>query len=282
MTTIELELVDADGTPVEGAAVVAELQEPDGEIHVRLRAEDVGKGRYRSDVVELPLRGATGTWRVSGSAHWRDGPGIKVESEFQVVTSISERYLNRYGFWIEYPRKYGLGTGFYDLQNSGGLHFEDWVFEDGSGYVILDNYRYEMAGVTFAAIEVHWLYEDFPVGEGSTISMAEDVAGRGLHHQADDAGLDIQSVERTTFHGLPAWRVIGEGVEEHVAWAAAGYPVEWLIFQCSGSDFVWIMLLSSDNVGHLHQLRALQDTFECPTDSCEPHSGCPRHPGTLP
>lgn len=261
---IALRLVGQDDQPLEGATVQAALWTPSGELFASLPCMDQGKGRYLSEYVSLPLRGASGTWHVVGQAAWNDGQPAEVEGTFQANPSISEMYQDRYGFWIEHPRVFGLGTGFYNLSQSGGLHFEDWLNDDGSGYVILDNYRYNAVGVTFATLEVHWGDEAFPADEAAAVALAQSLARSGLHHQDPDTPLTVLTANSVTFQGRSAWQVLGSGTEYYVAEAAAEYPVEWLIFQCPGSDWVWSLVLSTDHEVYIDHLRALRETFECP------------------
>ena len=261
---IALRLVDQTNQPRQGAAVQAQLWTPSGELWASLPCSDAGNGHYLSEYVSPPLRGAGGTWHVTGQASWDDGQQAAVEGTFQAEPSISETYHSRYGFWIEHPRIFGLGTGFYNLAQSGGLHFEDWLNEDGSGYVILDNYRYDALGVTFAALEVHWRDEGFPADAAAACALAQSLAATGLHHQEPDAPLAKLTATRTAFQGRLAWQVVAEGQEYYVAEAAAGYPVEGLIFQCPGSDWLWSLVLSTDHEPYMDHLRAIQETFECP------------------
>lgn len=260
-----LHLIDHDGLPVEGAEVQADIWHPGGELFTSLPCIDKGNGRYLSENVSLPLRGPSGIWHVIGVATWEEDQQAKIDHTLQVNPSISEMYQNRYGFWVDHPRIFGLGTGFYNLHETGGLHFEDWLNEDGSGYVILDNYRYVMIGVTFATLEVHWQQVDFPNDGTAAIAYAESLARKGLHHQDPDAPITILTAKNVTFQDRSAWQVLGRGSEYYVAKPAAEYPVEWLIFGCPGSDWLWSLVISSDNVGYMNHLRGIQKTFECPT-----------------
>ena len=261
---IALYLVDPDDQQVEGATVHAELWHPSGELFANLPCGDKGEGRYLSEYLSLPLQETSGTWQVISTATWKEGQQATAESTFQVMPSISEMYKNRYGFWIEHPHIFGLGTGFYNLHETGGLHFEDWLNEDGSGFVILDNYRYIAIGVTFATLEVHWQSVDFPTDGAAAIAFAESLARPGLHHQDPDTPLTKLSAETVTFQGRSAWQVMGLGSEYYVSKAAAEYSVEWLIFQCPGSDWLWSLVIATDNVGYLNQLREVQKSFDCP------------------
>ncbi|MGD9094065.1 MAG: hypothetical protein PVF74_14550 [Anaerolineales bacterium] len=257
-------LADDNGLPIEGASVQAELWSPSGELYTSIPCLDHGAGNYLSEYVRLPKRGAGGSWRVLGNATWGENGISHVESEFRASPSISEMYQERHGFWVEHPSVFGLGTGFYNLSDSGGLHFEDWLEEDGSGYVILDNYRYKAVGVTFATIEVHWRDLHFPTNGEIAIDYAQSLSRAGLHHQDPESPLVELTAIPATFQGRPAWHVLGQGTEYYVSKAAAEYPIEWLHFQCPGSDWLWTMVLSTDHQAYLNHLQALWNTFECP------------------
>lgn len=261
---IALYLVDQDLQPLEGAAVQSELWTPSGELFASWPCTGRGQGHYLCETVTLPLRGASGTWRVTGEATWSGGQKAAVEGTFQAQPSVSEVYRVRHGFWIEPPRVLGLGTGFYNLSQSGGLHFEDWLNEDGSGYVILDNYRYNAVGVTFATLEVHWGHAAFPADGAAAAAWAQSLAATGLHHQEPETPLLALTASRTVFQGYPAWQVAGQGMEYYVAEAAAAYPVECLIITCPGSDWLWSLVLSTDHEPWMDHLRAVRETFECP------------------
>jgi len=261
---ISLRLVDHDGQPVEAAAVQAELWTPAGELLASLPCADRGDGRYLSDYVRLPLRGAGGTWHVVGSATWNEGQQADVEGTLQAAPSVSEMYQSQYGFWLEQPRIFGLGTGFYNLSQSGGLHFEDGLDEDGSGYAIFDNYRYDVAGVSFAVLEIHWRRAEFPADGAAAMALAQSLAQTGLHHQDAGTPLTKLTAAKATFQGGPAWQVLGRGKEYYVSAAAAEYPVQCLIFNCPGSKWLWSLVIATDHEPYVEPLRALQATFECP------------------
>jgi hypothetical protein len=261
---VSLYLVDQDDLPVEGATVRAELWSPDGELFASLPCMDKGEGRYVSEYVSLPLRGARGTWHIVGKATWKDGKQAETKHMIQVNHSISEMYQNWHGFWVEHPRVFALGTGFYNLAESGGLHFEDWLYEDGSGYVILDNYRYNAVGITFATLEVHWRHAEFPADGGTAIAHAQNLAESGLHHQEPDTPLTQLSARKVAFQDREAWQVLGRGQEFYVSKAAAEYPVEFMVFQCPDSDWLWSLVIATDRETYLNHLRAVQQTFECP------------------
>jgi hypothetical protein len=171
-------------------------------------------------------------------------------------------YQSQYGFWVDPPRVLNYNLAMYNLHEIGGFHFEDWHYEDGGGYVILDNYRYHTAGVTFADLDIHWRPADFPTGEAAAIAHVQSLAGP--NHQDPDTPITDLAAEPTTFQDRPAWRVTGQWKEAYVAKSASGCSAEWLIFGCPGSDSLWTLVISTDNAAHMNYLRTVRRTFECP------------------
>ena len=239
--------------------VQAELWTPGGELYASLPCIDNNNGHYLAEYVRLPFRGAGGPWNIVGKATWDDDQQAEQEGTFQANPSISEMYQNRYGFWIEQPHIFGLGTGFYNLSQSGGLHFEDQLYQDGSGYVELDNYRYDAIGVTFAALEIYWRDAEYPADTASAIAYAQSLVGSGLPHQDPGAPLMELTAKQVTFQDRSTWQVTGRTKEFYVSEAAAEYPVEWLMFTCPGSDWLWTLVISTDREPYMSRLRSVQE-----------------------
>ena len=259
---IALSLLAQDDKPVEGALVQAELWHPSGELYASFPCEDRGHGSYVAELVKLPLRGSSGSWRITARATQPNGPQADIEGMFLAGPSVSEIYQERHGFWIEYPRIFGLGTGFHNLFGSGGLHFEDWLHDDGGGFVMLDNYRYVNIGVTFATLEIHWRGGDFPSDAGEAITYVENQSHSGLHHQHLEVPLMDLAAQETTFQGRAVWGVTGQGSKFNTS--AGLYPIEWLIFECPASDWLWSLVIAADKVEYLDHLRSMRMTFVCP------------------
>jgi hypothetical protein len=255
-------LVDYDSQPVEGAMVQAELWSPSGDMFATLPCADKGQGRYIADYVHLPMRGAGGTWRMVASATWGDGKQAQAERTFTGMPSPTEMYQSQYGFWVDPPRVLNYNQAMYNLHGAGGFHFEDWCYEDGGGYVILDNYRYNATGVTFADLDVHWRHGDSPTNETTAIAHVQSLAGP--HHQDPDTPITNLTAEPTTFQDRSAWHATGQWKKAYTAKHAASRPAEWLIFRCPGSDWLWTLTISADKVEHMSYLRTVQKTFECP------------------
>ena len=80
---VTISLVDNDRQPVSGAAVQAELRAPSGSVFATLPCADTGGGRYLSDYVRLPLKGAQGVWRLTARATWGEGKQAQGEGAFR-------------------------------------------------------------------------------------------------------------------------------------------------------------------------------------------------------
>lgn len=250
-------LVDGAGQPVEEAMVEAELRAPGGHVFTTLICVDKGQGRYLADPVQLPLRGAGGTWRVVVQVQG----GARAERTFQGRASYSEDLQRRYGFWIVMPNFFSYGEwGFGGTL--AGLHRADESYEDGGGYVILSNYRNNPTTVVTVALDVHWRRAGFPSDETAAITHVRSLAP--LERQAPDIPSEILAVETSAFQGRPAWRVTGQWRHRNRAASASPCPIEWLIFACPGSGWLWSLAVSADDAQYMDDLRVLRETFECP------------------
>jgi hypothetical protein len=258
---VSISLVDQGNQPIEMATVQAELWAPSGEAFATLVCVDTGQGRYLSDYVQLPLRGAGGTWRVVAQATWMDGGQAQGERTFTGIPFLSETYQSRYGFWVEPPRLFGYNVAMYNLHN-GGLHFEDRSYEDGGGYVLLDNYRYETVKVTFATLDVHWGPADFPTDAAAAIARIQDLAGP--YRQDPETPTTELEAESTLFQDRPAWRVTGRWKAFYAPNPTVRYPVEWTIFRCPDSDWLWTLAIYAEKTAYMDHLREVRGTFECP------------------
>jgi hypothetical protein len=162
---------------------------------------------------------------------------------------------------VELPTVFGLNMAMYNL-HSGGLHFEDHDGPEGTGRVVLDNYRYTPTGSTFADLSVYWSDGEFPSDEGAAVAH---VAGlERLYRQALDAPVNVLTAELGEFRGLPAWRLTGEWEAWTMPRDGASYPVEWTVLRCPLSDSLWTLAIYADRQGFMDDLRVTQATFECP------------------
>ncbi|MBU1879389.1 MAG: FixH family protein [Chloroflexi bacterium] len=266
---VTITLMDNDGQPVEGAVVQAELRAPDGSVFTTIPCADTGQGRYLADYVTLPLRGAGGTWRVTGQATWGEDQQAHGERTFKGLASLSENLQQEYGFCVEIPRSYDCANR--SLQHTAEHH------EDGSGRVLINNHCHGSI-----CLNVYWQHADLPADSAAAIAIArkqtaslQPNTGVILDHEEL---LDPNLVaEQTTFKGQPAWHVTGQVHGVRDAGGEAGFirsgTIEWMILRCPNSpqdaarDWLWsvVIMTTRDSDTYRRDLRDTRDTFECPS-----------------
>ena len=254
---VSLSLAGNDGQAVEGATVQAELHAPNGDVFATLPCADKGQGRYLADYVQLPARGAEGTWRVVARATWGDDQQAQAERTFKGLPSLSEELQREYGFWLQTPSV--PGCGYNSLQHRAER------LSDGSGYVLTYNACHGRINV-----DVHWQPAAFPADETAAIAHAQELTAVAQHEEHYLLNLEPDlAAQRTTFHGQSAstghcvWLVTGRSKTSHSK--IRGGPVEWLIFDCPHSDWLWTIVISTSNESaYMDHLRTIRDTFECP------------------
>lgn len=244
---VAVSLADRDDQPVEGATVQVELRAPNGDVFATLPCTDQGQGRYLADYVQLPGRGAGGTWRVVAWATWDDGKQARGENTFKGLPSLSEELQSQYGFWIGVPssRAFGYSKLWHYAQS----------YDDGSGYVLIDN-----RGHGTVRLDVHWRHADFPADEAAARAYARDLPISAEVEHILDPELVAQAA---TFQGRPAWLVTGRLLSGH-GYTALGGDIEWVIFQCPDSNWLWTLVIHTSNPTYVEHLRTTRETFECP------------------
>lgn len=246
---VVLNLRDRDGQPVEGASVQAELRAPTGDVFATLDCTDKGQGRYLADdYVQLPLRGSQGTWRVVARATWGDGQQAQAERDFKGLPSLSEEIQNEFGFWIDVPKPKGYGYNrlwHYAQRN-----------DDGSGYVFIDN-----PGHGSQRADTHWRHADWPANEAAARAYVRDLPLSAERDLIPDPKL---VAEQTTFQERPAWLVTGRTVSNQGYNRPPSRLIEWVIFQCPDSPWLWTLAIHTKNPTYVEHLRTTRETFECP------------------
>ncbi|MBU0492624.1 MAG: hypothetical protein KKA73_11470 [Chloroflexi bacterium] len=256
---ITLSLADNDGQPVDGAMVQADLQLPDGSVLTTLDCVDKGQGHYLADYVTLPLRGAGGEWRVIARATWGDGQQARAERAFKGLPSVSERLQKQYGFWIDPPNLFE-----YNEVHPADPHFEERIYPDGGGYVLLENNIPRGTSHLVVNLDVHWQAVSFPADEAAAIAHVRGL-GAMNRHNSNPPSL-VQAAQQTTFQGRPAWIITGQWeYQRSERTSSVLRPAEWLILSCPGSAWVWTIAISTNEPAYMDDLRVLRETFECPT-----------------
>jgi hypothetical protein len=246
---VAVSLVNSDDQPVEGATVQVDLRAPNGDVFATLPCIDQGQGRYLADYVQLPVQGAEGTWRVVAQATWGDEKQAHAYAErtFKGLPSLSEEIQRQYGFWIGVPssRAFGYSKLWHYAQR----------YDDGSGYLFIDN-----RGHGTVRLDVHWRHADFPTDEGAARAYVQDLP---LSADAEHILGPKLVADQTTFQGRPAWLVTGRLLSGH-GYTALGGDIEWVIFQCPDSNWLWTLVIHTSNPTYVEHLRQTRETFQCP------------------
>jgi len=239
------------------ASVEAQLWTPDGEIFTTLTCLDNYDGRYLSDPVTLPLQNSNGIWRVTVRAVLGDDVIALGEGQFSGRNSYSERLQELFGFWIELSDLFP-----YNVANAEDPLLKTYSYENG-GYVILANNLTSAAiNRAFVILDVHWQQLDFPKDEISAVNHVLDLAGP--HRITLDISTTDLVAEQDKFRGWPAWHVTGQGNPNNVLGNSGNaYPLDWVIFRCPGSEWLWTILITTNAMEYQDDLKSIRETFEC-------------------
>jgi len=250
-------LKNFDDQPVAGALVKAELWDPGGKLFATLPCFDKNGGRYLADPVSLPLRESQGVWRVTVRAVWGDGMTAQGEGQFKGLISYSERLQRLFGFWIDLMDLFP-----YNVPNADDPRLKTYAYENG-GYVILaNNLTSAELNNSFVILDVHWRQMDFPQDEAAAVNYVLNLAGP--HRITLDIPATALAAERDNFQGEAAWHVTGWWKPSNALGnPGRDAPLDWIIFHCPGSDWLWTILITTNTVQYLDDLQSIRKTFEC-------------------
>jgi len=239
------------------ASVEAQLWTPDGELFTTLTCLDKNDGRYLSDPVTLPLQNSAGIWQVTVRAVLGDDVIAIGEGQFSGRKSYSERLQELFGFWIELSDLFP-----YNVANAEDPLLKTYSYENG-GYVILaNNFTSAAINRAFVILDVHWQQLDFPKDEISAVAHVLDLAGP--HRISLDISTTDLEAEKDNFREWPAWYVTGQGDPDNVLGiSGAAYPLDWVIFHCPGSEWLWTILITTNASEYQDDLKLIRETFEC-------------------
>jgi len=262
LVRVTLRLENADGHPVEGATAVAELWSPDSKLFASLPCHDNGLGRYVSEYLRLPLRGSEGNWQVLAQAEWGKRSLGHAQATFSAAGSYSERLEDNYGFWIEPGDLFEL-----DVPQAPDPAARFHPYADGGGYVMLANTELDGINERFVMLDVHWRQAAFPSADQEAVLLVQGLAGpHGKTQGVPDTGFEaLLGVSQ----GRSVWRVTAPWVRDP---ASANPPyeavVEWMVLECPGSQWLWTVVIATNDPRSLPGLRAAQETFCCPESPC--------------
>jgi len=254
---VTLLLEDFADQPVAGAMVTAEIWTPGGELFATLPFVYRGGGGFLADSIALPLRESQGVWRVVAEAEWGNGMTAQRGGQFSSLPSYSERLQQLFGFWIDLTDLFG-----YNVPNAENPRLKTYPYKNG-GYVILaNNLTVGQIDNSFVILDVHWRQMDLPQDQAAAVDYALNLAGP--HGITLDIPTSAVMAERTHFQGWPGWHVTSRWEREN----AFGNParsasLDWMIFRCPGSDWLWTILITTNTEEHLDDLRSIRESFAC-------------------
>jgi hypothetical protein len=253
-------LADSEDNPLGGALVEVQIIGPEGEDFNTLHCVDKHNGRYLCDPVTLPLKKSQGIWQISVRAYMGTELIALSKGKFTSSISYSERLFDHFGFWLALPDLFP-----YNVPNAEDPLLKTYSYKNG-GYIILAN-NISPPGIdsSFVILDVHWQNVEYPKDENEVVDYVLNLAGP--HRITLDLSETELKAEEDKFQGWPAWHVTG--IWERID--ALGNPrsdavLDWMIFKCPGSDWLWAVLITTNQIEYLDDLNRIRETFECSID----------------
>lgn len=209
-----IQVKDARGAPVNDARVTLTLTDPNGnqvgEIAAAAGAGDV----YRTQGWPIPHRSPQGAWSLlarasSGDASW------ETSSSFQVINTLSEDLLAKYGFWLDAPTLGGIQPSLVAERGDAENGLIRWGGVTPAVHIFPENW-----------VELHWRRGKFPLDSSEAVR-------RFLLEELGDLGFTplraIGDFAPAQFKGWEAWQGKARGELER-------YDMEWVVFYASEVD----------------------------------------------
>ena len=254
---ITIILNNNEGKPIESALVSTRLLKPDGEEFGVFSCLDKKDGRYISEAITLPLKDSQGVWKLYVSAIVDNEVIAQANGEFTSQDSYSEKLQQLFGFWIELTDLFP-----YNVSNAEDPLLKTYSYDDG-GYVILaNNLTTGSINNSFVILDVHWREAEFPVDEKSAANYVLNLAGP--HRISLDISSKDLSVTKEIFQGWNSWHVTGTWDRNNaVGNPGADASLDWRIFTCPGSEWLWTILITTNEIKYMDDLVLIRETFEC-------------------
>jgi len=250
-------LKDFEDRPVEGALVEITLWTPDGELFATLPCSDKKDGRYLADSVTLPLRESQGVWRITAQVTLEYGLSVEGEGYFNSLNSYSEKLQELFGFWIDLTDLFP-----YNIPNADDPRLKTYPYENGGFVILANNLTSAEINNSFVILDVHWQEIGFPQDEVDAANYVLDLVGP--HRITLDIPTSSLVAEREKFQGWPAWHVTGSWTPNNALGNPGdGAPLDWLIFYCPDSDWLWTVLITTNAVQYMDDLQLIRESFEC-------------------
>ena len=165
-----------------------------------------------------------------------------------------------WGFWIEFTDLFAYHVP-QAPEPEGRFH----PYEDGNGGTVLfaNTFPHGQVYQDFVMLDIHWRRAEWPADDTGAIGLVQELKGPHLQDLLLGPGsLSVVEVQR---HGRPGWHV-------HADWEstpengnpAPGGTVEWDLIDCPGSQWIWTVVVATNQQRFLSELRAIRETFRCP------------------
>jgi hypothetical protein len=203
-----MEVTDEGGEAAKDAQVTLTVQDAEGAALGNVTA-DFGSGDvYRSSAWTVPHKSHAGMWTITVHAVTRSAEGT-ASARFQVINSLSETLLAKYGFWVEDLSLQGITTSLVKEQG-----------DAQNGVIIWGGVRAAQHIFPESWLDVQWRQGDFKLG-------TSDEVRRFMLGTLGDLGFtpvrELGPFERVKFKGWDAWHVKARG-------SLAQYDEQWMIF----------------------------------------------------
>jgi hypothetical protein len=250
-------LTDYSNQPIEGASLEAELWTPDGDLFQSLNFTDKNGGRYLADSVTLPLRNSQGIWQVTARAVI--GNDVIAQRSWQFISqqSYNEQIQDLFGFWIDLSDLFS-----YNVPNAEDPQLKTYSYDNGGYLILANNLRPGGLDSPFVILDVHWRFEKFPDDQNTAKDYVISLAGpHGITLDLSPAEL---YASQDSFLDWPAWHVTGVWNRyDALGNPIQDAPLDWMIFNCPGSDWLWTILFTSNDGKFRDDPELIRQTYSC-------------------
>jgi hypothetical protein len=209
-----IQVLDEQGNVVTDARVTLSVMDPSGEAAGTLTASFGSGDVYRTEAWAIPHRLQAGSWSLDVQAGTGGAIGTATAA-FQVVNSVSEDLLYKYGFWVEAPTLKGINPDLFKEQGDAQNGVIIWGGLLPVQHIFVENW-----------LEVQWRQGKFDLASAADVrSFMLNTLGQFGFYPTRALG----PFEQTKFKGWDAWQVKGRGQYSR-------YDEQWMIFYAPESD----------------------------------------------
>jgi hypothetical protein len=207
-------VVDEQGKVLEDAQLTLSFLDPAGEPVASIPATFGAGGVYRSEAWTVPHKMKAGTWSVRVEARAGAQQG-EMTGTFQVIGSVSEMLLGKYGFWVNTPSLRGMTTTLANEQGDAKNGEISWGGTIPTQHIFPESW-----------LEVQWREGKFKLGSAEDVRkfMTGTLGNPGIYPTRS-----LESFQQTRFKDWEAWQVKARG-------QLSRYDEQWMIFYAPEVD----------------------------------------------